>query len=244
MNLPIRALLLAAGLGTRLRPLTNHTPKCLVPIAGKPLLARWLEQLESIHCKAAIVNTHYLADQVIAFLNKRQPSDMTVQEVYEPELLGTAGTLLANQSFFAGSTGMLIHADNATDTDLQCLIKAHRERPRHCILTMLTFTTKTPSQCGIVEIDSYGVVKSFHEKVSNPPCNRANGAIYVFEQELIQELVNLGPGISDFSTQVLPALVGRIHTWNTPANYLDIGTPDSLIEAQAIWPAEHHNQDD
>ena len=70
MTLPIRALLLAAGLGTRLRPLTNHTPKCLVPIAGRPLLAQWLEQLESISCQAAIVNTHYLADQVVAFLNK------------------------------------------------------------------------------------------------------------------------------------------------------------------------------
>ena len=238
MNLPIRALLLAAGLGTRLRPLTNHTPKCLVPIAGKPLLARWLEQLESIHCKAAIVNTHYLADQVIAFLNKRQPSDMTVQEVYEPELLGTAGTLLANQSFFAGSTGMLIHADNATDTDLQCLIKAHRERPSQCILTMLTFNTKTPSQCGIVETDAHGVVQSFHEKVSNPPCNQANGAVYVFDQELIDKLVALGPGISDFSTQVLPRLVGRIHTWHTNAHYLDIGTPDGLLEAQKIWPSD------
>ncbi len=238
MNLPIRALLLAAGLGTRLRPLTNHTPKCLVPIAGRPLLAQWLEQLESISCQAAIVNTHYLADQVVAFLNKRPPSDMAVEQVYEPELLGTAGTLLANQSFFAGCTGILIHADNATDTDLECLIKAHRERPSQCILTMLTFSAKKPSQCGIVETDSNGVVKSFHEKVSNPPCNRANGAVYVFDQELIEELLALGAGISDFSTQVLPTLMGRIYTWHTNAPYFDIGTPDSLREAQTIWPSE------
>ncbi len=236
MNLPIRALLLAAGLGTRLRPLTNHTPKCLVPIAGRPLLAQWLEQLESISCQAAIVNTHYLADQVVAFLNKRPPSDMAVQQVYEPELLGTAGTLLANKSFFTGCTGILIHADNATDTDLRCLIKAHRERPSHCLLTMLTFSAKNPSQCGIVETDSNGVVQSFHEKVSNPPCNQANGAVYVFDKELINKLVGLGAGISDFSTQVLPELVGRIQTWHTNDRYLDIGTPDSLIEAQTIWP--------
>ena len=244
MNLPIRALLLAAGLGTRLRPLTNHTPKCLVPIAGKPLLARWLEQLESLSCQAAMVNTHYLAEQVVAFLKKRQAGDMSVKHVYEPELLGTAGTLLANQSFFAGCTGILIHADNATDTDLRCLIKAHRERPSHCLLTMLTFSTKTPSQCGIVGIDSDGVVKAFHEKASNPPGNRANGAVYVFDQELIEELVELGPRISDFSTHVLPALVGRIQTCHTSAQYLDIGTPDGLLEAQTIWPSEHHNQDD
>jgi len=238
MNLPIRALLLAAGLGTRLRPLTNHTPKCLIPIAGTPLLGRWLAQLESVPCQAAIVNTHYLANQVGTFLNKRQPSSMNVQQVYEPDLLGTAGTLLANQSFFAGCTGILIHADNATDTDIRCLVKAHRERPNHCLLTMLTFTTKTPSQCGIVETNSDGVVKSFHEKVSNPPCNQANGAVYVFDRELIEELVALGPGISDFSTQVLPLLIGRIHTWHTTSPYLDIGTPDSLLEAQTIWPSD------
>jgi len=238
MYLPIRALLLAAGFGTRLHPLTKHTPKCLVPIAGKPLLDRWLEQLESLPCQAAIVNTHYLADQVVAFLNNRQPNNMTVQQVYEPELLGTAGTLLANQSFFKGCTGILIHADNATDIDLRCLCKAHRERPSHCLLTMLTFSTRTPSKCGIVETDSDGVVRAFHEKVSNPPCNRANGAVYVFDQELIDKLVALGPGISDFSTQVLPALVGRIHTWHTNANYLDIGTPDSLLEAQTIWSSD------
>ena len=238
MYLPIRALLLAAGFGTRLHPLTKHTPKCLVPIAGKPLLDRWLEQLESLPCQAAIVNKHYLADQVVAFLNNRQPNNMTVQQVYEPELLGTAGTLLANQSFFAGSTGILIHADNATDTDLRYLIKAHRERPSQCIITMLTFSTKIPSQCGVVETDSDGVVKSFHEKVSNPPGNRANGAVYVFDQELIEELVVLGPGISDFSTQALPALVGRINTWHTNARYLDIGTPDNLLEAQTIWPSD------
>ncbi len=238
MNLPIRGLLLAAGLGTRLRPLTNHTPKCLVQIAGRPLLARWLEQLESLPCQAAIVNTHYLAGHVVAFLNKRQPSNMMIKEVYEPELLGTAGTLIANKSFFAGCTGILIHADNATDTDLRCLIKAHRERQSQCILTMLTFRTENPSQCGIVEIDSDSVVKSFHEKVPNPPSKRANGAVYVFDQEFIEELVALGPGIRDFSTQVLPKLLGRIQTWHTTNNYFDIGTPDNLLEAQAIWPSD------
>ena len=103
---------------------------------------------------------------------------------------------------------------------------------------MLTFSTRTPSKCGIVEIDSDGVVKAFHEKVSNPPGNRANGAVYVFDQELIEELVELGPRISDFSTQVLPALVGRIHTWHTTSRYLDIGTPDSLLEAQTIWSSD------
>ena len=64
MKKPFRALLLAAGLGTRLRPITLETPKCLVPIGGEPLLGRWLRQLELAGCEAVLINTHYLADQV------------------------------------------------------------------------------------------------------------------------------------------------------------------------------------
>ena len=69
---------------------------------------------------------------------------MSVYESYEQHLLGTAGTLLANADLFQGSTGILIHADNATDADLNQLIQAHRNRPERCILTMMTFTSDTP----------------------------------------------------------------------------------------------------
>jgi len=110
---PLRALLLAAGLGTRLRPITLHTPKCLVPVAGEPLLGRWLRQLEAAGCEAVLINTHYLADQVEAFLQQRPAGPMGVHTIHEPELLGTAGTLLSNRAFFEDSTGLLIHADNA-----------------------------------------------------------------------------------------------------------------------------------
>ena len=236
MTQPIRALLLAAGFGTRLRPLTLTTPKCLVPIGGRPLLERWLQSLEACGCSDALVNTHYLADQVQAFLEKRPKSTMNIQSSYEPELLGTAGTLLANQSFFEGSTGLLIHADNATNFDLKELINAHHQRPKECLLTMLTFDTKNPQSCGIVEIDEQGVVEAFHEKVEHPPGNRANGAVYAFDWQSIQELNSLNPSAHDLSTEVLPRLVGKIATFHTRSHFLDIGTPANLSKAQKLWP--------
>ena len=94
-----RALLLAAGLGTRLRPITLDTPKCLVPIGGKPLLGHWLRKLELSGCESVLINTHYLAEQVEIFLKSWKSPTMDVQTVHEPVLLGTAGTLLANQGF-------------------------------------------------------------------------------------------------------------------------------------------------
>ena len=102
MTQTFRALLLAAGLGTRLRPLTMQTPKCLVPIGGEPLLGHWLRKLELAGCDSVLVNTHYLAEQVKAFLQSWQSPRMNVSSVHEPELLGTAGTLLANQEVFQG----------------------------------------------------------------------------------------------------------------------------------------------
>ena len=235
MNKPIRALLLAAGLGTRLRPITLTTPKCLVPIGKRPLLEHWITNLESCGCRDVIVNTHYLAEQVEEFLNQRSKNSININIIFESKLLGTAGTLLANQNFFHGSTGLLIHADNATDFDLNDLIQSHNQRPEGCLMTMLTFNSDNPQSCGIVEVDKQGVVNAFHEKVKNPPGNRANGAVYAFESELIKILNSSKPPSSDFSTEVLPKLVGRIATHHTTTNFIDIGTPDSLRRAQMIW---------
>jgi len=231
---PLRALLLAAGLGTRLRPITLHTPKCLVPVAGEPLLGRWLRQLEAAGCEAVLINTHYLADQVEAFLQQRPAGPMGVHTIHEPELLGTAGTLLSNRAFFEDSTGLLIHADNAMGENLGGFLAAHETRPALCLLTMLTFRTDQPRSCGIVVTDSQGVLTAFHEKVADPPGNCANGALYAFDALFLDCLAGMNPRPSDFSTEVIPALIGRIQTWHTNQPYLDIGTSAALANAQIL----------
>ena len=189
----INALVLAAGYGTRLRPLTLTTPKCLVPIGDKPILEHWLENLEKCGCSNAIINTHYLAEKVHSFLDKRQISKMRVKISHEEKLLGTAGTLINNQKSFNEGIGLLIHADNATRFDLNQLIKAHRSRPRGCLLTMVTFKTDKPKTCGIVKTDKQGIVQAFYEKVSDPPGTTANGAVYAFETNLIEEIKKTFP---------------------------------------------------
>ncbi|MBM5798018.1 MAG: nucleotidyltransferase family protein [Cyanobacteria bacterium K_Offshore_0m_m2_072] len=231
----MRALLLAAGLGTRLRPLTQHTPKCLVSIGGAPLLGRWLRQLEQAGCETVLVNTHYLAEQVDAYLQSWHSPTMELHTVHEPQLLGTAGTLLANQGFFSGCTGLLIHADNAMAEGLRPFLAAHHNRRAGCLLTMLTFKTDTPSSCGIVEIDDQYIAVGFHEKVVNPPGNRANGALYAFESPLLDHLNRMAPPPSDFSTEVIPSLMGHIQTWQTDQAYLDIGTPEALATSQQLF---------
>lgn len=219
----MRSILLAAGLGTRLRPLTNTIPKCLVPIKGKPLLEIWLERLTQAGMGPFLVNTHYLAEQVDAFV-EASPYREQVTMVHESELHGTAGTLIENLGFFQGKDGMLIHADNYCMADLPVFEQAHRQRPPECVMTMMTFRTDTPSTCGIVELDDRGVVIGFHEKVANPPGNLANGAVYILSAELLGMMGKELHAVTDFSTEVLHRFVGRIFTYETKETFVDIGT--------------------
>jgi mannose-1-phosphate guanylyltransferase len=229
----MRAILLAAGLGTRLRPLTNTIPKCLVSIKGQPLLGIWLERLTKAGMGPFLVNTHHLSDKVFSFIHASSFRDQ-VDIINEQLLLGTAGTLIDNLDFFKGQDGMLIHADNYCLEDISAFIYSHLNRPSECLITMMIFESDTPSSCGIVELDKRGVVIGFHEKVVNPPGNLANGAVYILSAKFLNWLANNNQNYKDFSTEVLPQLVGRIYTHQTSDIFIDIGSPLSYEKANLI----------
>ena len=226
----VKALLLAAGYGTRLRPLTDNTPKCLVPIDGRALLDIWLERLSSAGVGPFLVNTHYLSKKVRDHI-KSSIYKKIVTVTYEAQLLGTAGTVISQIAFFEGQDGLLIHADNYCLADFDQFLKAHYSRPKNCLMTMMTFRTDTPSTCGILELDKHGVVIGLHEKVKNPPGNLANGAIYILSAELLHILTTEWRDAKDFSTDVLSRLIGRIYTYETNEFFMDIGTPESYKQA-------------
>jgi mannose-1-phosphate guanylyltransferase len=229
----MKALLLAAGFGTRLRPLTDLMPKCLVPIKGRPLLGIWLQRLSAAGCGPFLINTHYKTEQIESFLDSSAYRTQ-VTLTHEPVLLGTAATLIANLDFFEGEDGLLIHADNYCLADFADFIRAHRRRPAECLMSMMTFRTDTPSLCGIVTLDERNVVIGFEEKQEHPSGNLANGAIYILSAELLTKLRLSIPGVTDFSTQVLPGLMRRIYTYETSAPLIDIGTPKTYAKANAL----------
>ncbi len=232
----MRALLLAAGMGTRLRPLTDSIPKCLVPIHGRPLLEYWLQMLSEAGVTPMLVNLHYFADTVRAYL-KTSPYAKNVTVVYEENLLGTGGTLLKNRQFFGEDPVMLVHADNLSRFDVKAYARAHRNRPAGCEITMMTFVSEAPESCGIVELDKHGVVQAFHEKTSNPPGNLANGAVYILEPSVFSFLESLSKDQIDFSTEVLPHYLGRIFTFHNGVYHRDIGTIESYNRAEREYPA-------
>ena len=222
-----RAILLSAGLGTRLRPLTLSIPKCLVKVNNETLLGRWLRILNN-EIESIIINKHYLHEKVEQFLETKNNLKVNIIQSFEKDLLGTAGTLLKNETFFQGYTGLLIHSDNYSDFNLRELLKHHEKRPASCLMTMLIFETKFPSQCGIVELDQNDVVKDFHEKKNNSPGNLANGAIYVFDYSLVEWIKENCYDAKDFSTEIIPKLLGKIYTYKTNSIFIDIGSYEGL----------------
>lgn len=227
----MRALLLAAGLGTRLRPITDHVPKCLVPIHGKPLLGYWLDMLLPYGVERVLVNTHYLPLAVRVFVAESAWRD-SIDMVHEDVLLGTGGTVLRNRDFLSGGPFMVVHADNLTRFDVGAFIRAHESRPAGVDITMMTFDTDIPRSCGIVELDECGVVIKFHEKVANPPSNHANAAVYIFEPSVIGFLASFGKEVIDISTEVLPRYLRRMQAFHNSEYHRDIGTPESLALAE------------
>lgn len=225
----MKTLLLSAGLGTRLYPVTRHRPKCLVEILGQPLLAYWLAQLQGSPFREHVVNAHHFADQVQEFL---KPHD-NVSFVREPELYGTGGTLYRLKDRFADGPFLLAHSDNLCLFDPADFWAAHRHRPDGCLLTMMTFETDTPRSCGIVETDARGVVTGFFEKVEDPPGTCANAAVFIVEPAVLELL---SAASFDFCKEVLPQLVGRMATYPNRRYHRDIGTVPSYLRGQLeLW---------
>jgi mannose-1-phosphate guanylyltransferase len=231
----MRALLLSAGLGTRLRPITDTTPKCLVKINGRPLLDYWVELLSNAGIRDILINLHYLPELVAAYVsNCTHPAKVTT--VFEERLLCTGGTLLRNREFFLNEPVMLVHADNLSLFDVRAFMEKFYSREKQIEITMMTFRTDTPEACGIVELDARGTVRAFHEKVKAPPGNLANAAVYILAPAVIEFIASLGKEVVDFSTEVLPHFVGRINTFHNDVYHRDIGTLESLSLAQSEYP--------
>jgi len=223
--------LLAAGYGTRLKPLSDLLPKCLMPVQGKILMDYWFCQLDLAGVSSYIVNTHYMADMINAYL-VRHPLQEKITVTHEEQLLNTGGTLLANRKLLDEDAFMLVHADNLSICSFHDFIQAHRSRPEGTIMTMMTFDAHNPGECGILGTDNNSVVQSFHEKVEDPPGCLANGAVYIIEPELFEYLEKMGKREIDFSREVIPAFMGRINTYHNSVYHRDIGTVESLLQAQ------------
>lgn len=234
MSAEVKVLLLAGGLGTRLRPLTDRLPKCLVPIAGRPLLDYWFDRFDAAGIRDVRINNHHLPEQVRAHIAAINCAGrFHVSESYEPALLGSAGTVHANRDWVAdGQTGLIVYGDNLSNVDLAALLSFHAGHAEP--MTMLLFRTPYPEKCGIAELDPDGRIIGFVEKPAQPRSNLANGGIYVVDSSAYHEMADMNR--FDLGFDVLPAFIGRMRGWVWDGYHRDIGTHESLQHAEREAP--------
>lgn len=237
----MKAFILAAGLGTRLRPLTDTIPKPLVPIAGKPLLAYHLDHLAEYGITDVRINTHYLPQQMEEFVSQYvalQPNKLSISTIYEPELLGSAGTILSNQTWLSDDEPFLvIYSDNLTDIDYGKLVDQHKRS--NAKVTIASYYEAHPEQKGIIEHDDELVISNFIEKPQphQVTSNDANAGIYVIDSSILNTLTELDHEVLDFGHHVFPFLLKHGHlmqVYQMDETLLDIGNLENYTKAQSL----------
>jgi mannose-1-phosphate guanylyltransferase len=234
----MKAFLLAAGTGSRLRPLTLKTPKCLLPISGVPLLEIWLRRLEKMSVSEVFINTHHLPGLVEEFLQNYQ-TDMRIITGYEETLLGSAGTLNKHRDFVDGEKAFfVIYADNLTNAFIDGLWTFHEKH--NGTATIGLFHTPTPTQCGIVVMNETQKIIAFTEKPEKPKSDLAFAGIMVASSDLFDVIPYHYP--SDLGFEVLPRLTGKMYGIVLDGLFIDIGTQARYEEAQRLWSNQSINQ--
>ncbi|HLV88252.1 MAG TPA: nucleotidyltransferase family protein [Candidatus Sulfotelmatobacter sp.] len=229
----MKAFLLAAGHGTRLRPITDTLPKCLVPIQGVPMLSIWFNLCKKFGIDEVLINLHARADAVLAFLEQRKEDDIRVHLAEEEELLGSAGTLRANRKWVEKEDSFWIfYADVLHRADLRAMSESHRRRGMTA--TLGVYEVPDPSRCGIVTTTADGVIQEFVEKPKHPKSNLAFSGLMIGTPALLDAIPSTG--LADIGFDVLPKLTGQMLAFPIHDYLVDIGTLENYQRAQTSWP--------
>ncbi len=218
----MKAFLLAAGHGTRLRPITNSIPKCLVPVNGIPMMGYWFSLFRKHGISDIFINLNHFPEQVKEYVdnNKRE---LNITLYYEDKLLGSLGTILKNRAFAEQEENFFVfYADNLTNVNLMEMYNAHRNSGWP--FTMGLFRANNPKSCGIAELDDNNVVVDFVEKPEKPKTNLANAGIYIMKPELLSDLTFPRNKLLDIGFDLLPLLKNKMLGYEIRDLLLDIGT--------------------
>ncbi|MCA1833948.1 MAG: NDP-sugar synthase [Actinomycetota bacterium] len=228
------AIILSAGLGTRLGPLTDAAPKVLLPVGGEPLLHRTIALLAGSGITRIGINVHHYGEMVRETTGGGSRWDVTVYYSEEHELLGSSGAVGNMADFIGGRRFAVLYGDVLMDLDVRELDAFHEHH--EAMLSMALTIAEDPRRCGVVEHDSVGRLSRFVEKPNDaPPDAPVNAGVYVCEPGVLGWIPD---GHSDFGREVIPAMLGAgegLFGMKTNAFFQDIGTPEGYRIAEEAW---------
>jgi len=229
----MKAFILAAGLGTRLRSLGLDVPKVMVPIGGKPLLEHHIELLRGQGIRELIVNLHHLPDKVTGYFGDGSKFGVRITYSLEAQLLGTAGAIKKMEDALRDGTFIVLYGDNLVRVDVAPLLAFHHAR--RALVTVALFESPEPWTGGVVETAGDGRVTRFVEK-PNPKTistNLISAGILVVEPNVLDAIPK--NEFCDFGEDVFPKLLADgkpLYAMKPDAYVQDVGTPERLAKAQ------------
>jgi mannose-1-phosphate guanylyltransferase/phosphomannomutase len=232
----MKAVIIAGGLGTRLRPLTYNTPKPIVPVANRPFVVHQIEHLVKHGVDEVILNLHYLSHEIKRILDDGKEWGIKIHYSIEETPLGTAGAVKHAEKYFGEGPMVIFNGDVLTDINISKIVNFHREKKARVTLTLTE--VEDPTSFGLILTDKKGRVKRFIEKPSwdMVTARTINAGIYVVDP-LIFKGVPKGKEHS-FERELYPSLLEKgepIFGYLSDAYWIDIGNPDKYKEAhQAI----------
>ena len=217
----MKVFLLSAGYGTRLKPITDKYPKCLVPINNIPLLELWFRLFQKYKIKDIIINTHYMHGKIVNYVQKyNQMLNITL----------SYGSLLKNKKYFHKESSFLVcYSDNLTNVNIDKFISFHDSH--NLPISVGIFHSKNPWNCGIVELDSKNTIINFIEKPKNPIGDLANAGIYIFDDIILSNKELELNKILDIGNDLLPQFINKMKGYLIKEFILDIGTYENYTYA-------------
>lgn len=226
----MRVMIMAAGKGTRLRPLTDLVPKPMAPIVNRPALHHILRLLGRHGFGEVVINLHHMPDVITGYFGDGARMDMDITYSFEPELLGTAGGVKNNADYLGGDTFLVMSGDALTDIDLTGLVAAHRSGGS--IATLAVKEVADPSLYGVVVADDDDRVVGFQEKPTRDEARSrlCNCGIYVFEPEILKHIPP--DQFDDFGRRLFPDLLNQripFHAHAVTGYWSDVGNLGEYI---------------
>lgn len=227
----MKALFLAGGKGTRLKPLTNQLPKPMVPIMGKPLLERNMTNLKNCDIREMVLSTCYQPHYIEKYFGDGSRHGLKIHYVCEDVPLGTGGAIKNTEMYYDDSF-LIFNSDILSDINLKDMIQYHKDKS--AAVTIAVTQVENPSMYGVIEYDKKSYAVSFKEKPQphELTSNYINAGIYVFQPEVLKEIPS-GRVVS-VEREIFPLLLQKgykIAVYKGGSYWMDIGTPEKYLQS-------------
>lgn len=240
MNSSLTALILAGGLGTRLKSVTGDAPKCMTPVLKKPFLEWLIQQLKNLGIQDLVIATGYQGKVIQNHFGDGSEFGVKVKYAHEEKLLGTAGAIKNSLSHISSDPFLVLNGDSYIDFSLKTFLEFHRQK--NAQISIWLSPAPPENRFGSVTIDQDGQVLKFAEKDPKSQSQWVNSGVYLISKKIISDLPQ--NQVISLEKEVFPRYQKHgLFAYPGKQSFIDIGTPESYSRASSFFESLNQDQD-